>query len=297
MLRDKLPVQLRLDRLGSLYLAAPLFSRKQLSARIPILMYHSIQASDGKESFPYYETTTSPLRFAEHMAYLSRHEYQTIGLGEVQERLRSGQPCERCIAITFDDGFSNFYVYAYPILKEYGFMATVFLPTAFISTTRRQFNGKPCMTWSEVRELNTTGITFGSHTVTHPQLRELSRKKIEDELRLSRQMIEENLGTKIDSFAYPFAFPEADAEFRALLTETLGTAGYTNGVCTTIGRADPLRSRLFMKRLPVNSCDDQRLFQAKLAGAYDWVGTPQRWFKMAKDWLPNSGGPAEAEAH
>lgn len=290
-------MQLRLDRLGSLYLAAPLHSRKQLSTRIPILMYHSIQASDGGESSGYYETTTSPLKFAEHMAYLSRNGYRTLGLGEVQERLRAGQPCERYIAITFDDGYSDFYVYAYPVLNEYGFMATVFLPTEFIGTTRRQFNGTPCMTWSEVRELNTAGITFGSHTVTHPQLRELPREKIENELRQSRQIIEENLGTKIDSFAYPFAFPETDGEFRALLTETLETTGYTEGVCTTIGRADALRSRLFMKRLPVNSCDDQRLFQAKLAGAYDWVGTPQRWFKMAKNWLPSSGGQAEAQSH
>ena len=290
-------MQLRLDRLGSLYLAAPLYRQKQLPARIPILTYHSIQTSDGRESSPYYETTTSPLKFAEHMAYLSRNGYRTIGLGELQERLRAGQSCERCIAITFDDGFRDFYVYAYPILSEYGFMATMFLPTAFIGTTRRQFNGKPCMTWSEVRELNAAGIAFGSHTVTHPRLRELPRMKIQGELRRSRETIEENLGTKIDSFAYPFAFPETDAEFRAMLTETLETAGYADGVCTTIGRADALRSRLFMKRLPVNSCDDQRFFQAKLGGAYDWVGTPQRWFKMAKDWLPSSGGKAEAGAH
>jgi peptidoglycan/xylan/chitin deacetylase (PgdA/CDA1 family) len=291
-------VQLRLDRFGSLYLAAPLYRRERLPARIPILMYHSIQVSDFRGNSPYYGTTTSPLKFAEHMAYLNRNGYRTIGLGEVQERLRAGQPCERYIAITFDDGYSDFHIYAYPILKEYGFIATVFLPTEFIGASRRQFNGTPCMTWSEVRELNTSGIAFGSHTVTHPQLRELPRQMIEDQLRRSRQMIEDNLGTKIDSFAYPFAFPEVDAEFRALMTETLEATGYTNGVCTTIGRADALRSRLFMKRLPINSCDDQRLFQAKLAGAYDWVGTPQRWFKMVKDWLPSPGGrQAEAGAH
>jgi len=290
-------VQLRLDRLGSLYLAALLNRRKQWPARIPILMYHSIQASEGRQSAPYYETATSPLQFAEHMAYLSRNGYRTIGLGEVQERLRDGQPCERCVAITFDDGFRDFYIHAYPILNEYGFMATMFLPTAFIGTTPQQFNGKSCMTWSEVRELHTAGIVFGSHTVTHPRLRELPRMKIEDELRRSRETIEENLGTRIDSFAYPFAFPETDKGFRALLTEALQTTGYADGVCTTIGRAEALRSRLFMKRLPVNSCDDRRLFQAKLAGAYDWVGTPQRWFKMAKDWLPSSGGKAESGAH
>ena len=287
-----------MDRIGSLYLAAPLYRRKkQLPARIPILMYHSIQATDRTGSFPYYETTTSPLKFAEHMAHLGRNGYRTISLGELQERLRTAQPCEHCVAITFDDGFRDFYLHAYPILNRYGFTATVFLPTAFIGTTRQEFDGTPCMTWSEVRELNATGISFGSHTVTHPRLRDLPRVKIEDELRRSRETIEENLGTKVDSFAYPFAFPETDMEFRALLTQVLETTGYANGVCTTIGRAEALRSRLFMKRLPVNSCDDQRLFQAKLEGVYDWVGTPQRWFKMAKEWLPSSREQAQTGAH
>jgi peptidoglycan/xylan/chitin deacetylase (PgdA/CDA1 family) len=287
-------VQLRLDRLGSLYLAAPLYGRQQQTVRIPILMYHSIQTYASRETSSYYATTTPALRFAEQMAYLNRNGYRTIGLEDVRERLRVGRLCEQCVAITFDDGFSDFYVHAYPILKEYGFVATMFLPTAFIGTTRQQFNGKPCMTWGEVRELNTQGIMFGSHTVTHPQLRELPETKIDDELRRSKDTIEQKLGTKVHSFAYPFAFPEADREFRALLIEKLEASGYANGVCTTIGRADVLRSGLFMKRLPVNSYDDRRLFQAKLAGAYDWVGRPQRWFKIARDWLPTRNGRQKA---
>lgn len=289
-------MQLRWDRLGSVYLAAPLSSRKQLPARIPILMYHSIQTTPRRETSPYYETTTSPRTFGEQMAHLHSLGYRAIDLEQAQQRLHTGQPRDRCVAITFDDGYSDFYVHAYPILSDYGFTATVFLPTEFIGTARKQFNGTPCMTWSEVRELHANGITFGSHTVTHPQLRELPRGKIDHELRQSKETIEQKLGTKIQSFAYPFAFPETDAEFRALLAEKLHTVGYTNGVCTTIGRADARRNRLFMKRLPVNFCDDRQLFQAKLEGAYDWVGALQRWFKMAKDWLPTADRPAEAGA-
>lgn len=251
-------------------------------------MYHSIRSSTDGDVWPYYETTTTPEMFAEHMAFLGRNGYRTIGLGELCQRLQEGRQDERWIVITFDDGYSDFYVHAYPVLAKFGFTATVFLPTAFIGLTRKQFNGKPCLTWTEVRELSSKGIAFGSHTVSHPHLRELKRDEILEELRRSRETIEQELGLKIDAFSYPFAFPETDATFRAQLQEMLETSGYNNGVCTTIGRADARRNRLFMKRLPVNSCDDRRLFEAKLAGAYDWVSTPQRWFKMVKDWLPHS---------
>jgi len=98
----------------------------------------------------------------------------------------------------------------------------------------------------------------------------------------SKQRIEGDLGNTVESFAYPFAFPENDTNFKGRLRESLRPPGYTSGVCTSIGRVDGNADRFFMERLPVNSCDDPCLFEAKLAGAYDWVSKPQLWVKTAK---------------
>jgi hypothetical protein len=277
------PINFRLDRLVSIHLR-PSMRRRQRSVRIPILMYHSISGYQDTEVHPYYRTGTSLTTFAQQMAYLYNNGYSAIGLNEVSQRLQCDNLPARCVAITFDDGFSDFYGHAFPVLAEYRFTATVFLPTAYIAKTRRSFNDKPCLTWTEVRELRDMGIAFGSHTHTHPQLHALPAHALERELTTSKKMIEQELGTAVDSFAYPFAFPETDSNFKARLSHLLEGAGYTSGVCTTIGRTDRGRSSLFMKRLPVNSCDDSLLFEAKLIGAYDWIETPQRWVKMAKAW-------------
>jgi hypothetical protein len=118
--------------------------------------------------------------------------------------------------------------------------------------------------------------------VTHPQLRDLSAPAINEELTKSKKSIEEELGCAVDSFAYPYAFPQTDTDFKKILRESLRLAGYQNGVCTIVGRANRRSEPLFMERLPVNSCDDTALFKAKLAGAYDWISKSQQLVKMAK---------------
>jgi peptidoglycan/xylan/chitin deacetylase (PgdA/CDA1 family) len=277
-------MDLRLDRLATLYLVSPLTrhaSDRELS--VPMLMYHSISSEDESGLRAYFRTCTAPNVFADQMAYLHSHGFGTCGLGQGLDYLRSGKPtATKPVVITFDDGYTDFYRQAFPVLSRYGFSATVFLPTAYIGDDPRQFKGRDCLTWAEVRELSKYGILFGSHTVTHPRLRELSGQAINEEIVNSKQTIEGKLGCAVNSFAYPFAFPQDDAEFKAMLRELLRLAGYQNGVCTTLGRASCDSDPFFMERLPVNSSDDAALFQAKLDGAYDWISTPQRLVKMAK---------------
>jgi peptidoglycan/xylan/chitin deacetylase (PgdA/CDA1 family) len=191
------------------------------------------------------------------------------------------------VVITFDDGYLDFYVHAFPILSRYGYGATMFLPTAFIGETPRKFKDAPCLTWSQVRELHRAGVTFGSHTVNHPRLTQVAPAQRNYEVRQSKLTIEERLGCEIDSFAYPYAFPAADHKFTESLQRMLEDAGYKNGVSTVTGRADAEADIYFMKRLPVNTHDDLRFFRAKLEGGYDWTHTPQYlWKKLGiRHWL------------
>ena len=279
-------MSIRLDRIATLYLASPLrrFASKERVA-IPILMYHSIAEKDESKVRPYYRTTTSPPAFAAQMEYLHQNGYQTCSPTQAISLLKANtRSAAKAVAITFDDGYRDFYQNAFPVLNQFGFTATVFLPTAYIGETALQFKERDCLTWSEVRELQGYGIAFGSHTVTHPQLRDLDNDSIEREIVNSKKESEQRTGGVVDSFAYPYAFPQADAEFKKRLRDSLHRAGYHSGVCTIIGRAGRDSDPLFIERLPINSLDDTALFQAKLAGAFDWLATPQSGAKIAKRW-------------
>jgi peptidoglycan/xylan/chitin deacetylase (PgdA/CDA1 family) len=284
----------RFDRFATLYLVNPL--RRSASGNkpsIPILMYHSI-SGEAETAHPYYRTSTSPQQFALQMKYLHENGYRTASLPEIVGQLQGkGAVVDKQVVITFDDGYRDFYHHAFPALSQYGFSATIFLPTAYIGDHPVQFKGKDCLTWAEVRELSKHGILFGSHTVTHPQLRELSVPAINAEIANSKATIEEKLGSAVGSFAYPYAFPQTDSDFTKTLRDSLRRAGYQNGVCTIVGRANRNSEPLFLERLPVNSCDDRALFSAKLAGAYDWICTSQYVAKMVKARLRGSVGGAK----
>jgi peptidoglycan/xylan/chitin deacetylase (PgdA/CDA1 family) len=277
-------MNLRLDRLATLYVVSPLLRLAQQDGRsIPILMYHSITDEDESRVHAYYRTSTSPQAFALQMEQLHQAGYQTCSPAQAVAQLETRvKTTSKHVVITFDDGFSDFYQNAFPSLNRFGFTATVYLPTAYIGDSAQQFKGKDCLTWAEVQELQNHGILFGSHTVTHPQLSGLSKDAIEMEVRDSKKAIEGKTGRVVDSFAYPYAFPQADAEFKTMLRDTLVSAGYRNGVCTMVGRAGFRSDPLFMERLPVNGLDDKALLQAKLAGAYDWISKPQSIMKTAK---------------
>jgi peptidoglycan/xylan/chitin deacetylase (PgdA/CDA1 family) len=276
---------LRVDRLVSLRVVRPLrrISSSPAALRIPILMYHSISEPGADSRHPYFGTVTSPAVFEQQMRYLHENGFQTLSPADV---FANGETSIRIVRkpviITFDDGFRDFYTNAQPILAKYGFTAIVYLPTAYIQKTTTTFKGLDCLTWNEVRELSRAGVLFGSHTVTHPVLKEVAHDQLEAELRDSKTTIENELGFAIDSFAYPYAYPQHNREFVQRLRSVLIDAGYQNGVSTIIGSTHGIEDRFCLKRLPANSWDDPTFFAAKLDGDYDWLGNVQYLSKSLK---------------
>jgi len=188
---------MRLDRFITLNVVRPwrsLFARNSApdsEGAVPVLMYHSISNDPETGISGYYRVNTTPAAFRDQMAFLSENGYRTLTVSQLVTALQSGKKPEvgglrtedrsqpsAFLVITFDDGFHNFYTDAFPVLNEFGFSATMFLPTAFIGETRRPFvpqsgtsaSPKQCLTWSEVQECHQAGIEFGSHTVNHPTL-------------------------------------------------------------------------------------------------------------------------------
>lgn len=304
---------MRLDRFITLNLVRP-FRRASGAlvtdhpsrvTSLPILMYHSISDDQEPGVAPYYRTCTSPARFSEHLSLLKNLGYHGVTLsaglawlqndgdsgvaGHASRATRNLQPATSSshpVAITFDDGFRDFYISAFPVLKEHGFSATMYLPTAFINDHGTHhtnppavFKGREFLNWNQVHELHSAGVEFGSHTVNHPRLVDLDWPEVESEIRNSKSEIENQIGAPVRSFAYPFAFPQADQQFADRLGQVLGQAGYESCVTTEINQPRAGQTPFRLGRLPANSDDDVALLSAKLAGDYDWLGVAQLWRK------------------
>ena len=275
----KMSGRFRSDRAVTVGLVHPLrgLLRSSTCRSIPILMYHGIR--DGfRDGHPYFETNTHRDRFAEHMKLLRDQGIVPVHLDEAVRALNiNGNDGQKRVVITFDDGCRDFYTEAYPILREYGFKATMFIVSG--RTTDSNMTERETMSWTEIREVAGHDIEIGSHTVSHPTLYSLPLAGVEHEIAESKDRIEQMLGRRVTSFSYPFAFPEQDRSFVASLKSMLVNHGYETGVSTTIGTATSRNDPYFLPRLPANSYDDARLFSAKLSGSYDWVHFPQRLYK------------------
>lgn len=273
----------RSDRLLTVGIAAPLkrLARGQ-SFGIPVLMYHSISPLASAAGHPYFETRTAPDRFRMHMELLRARGYAAITLAEQQRLFKApgGTESPKPVVITFDDGYEDFFHSAFPVLHELGLTATVFLPTGRVGGT--DSSGFRYLSWTQVRELRKCGVLFGSHTVSHSELRFLDSRQVQLELTQSRTRIEDELGESIDSFSHPYAFPDDDADYVSRFRAALGQAGYRYAVTTTVGVACPEDDVFCLPRLPVNSHDDSVFFRAKLHGAYDWLKVPQRLYKLVR---------------
>ena len=172
---------------------------------IPILAYHKVDTRLELGG-----TMISPKRFAGHLEYFRKNGYQSVTLSRAVELMRQDQGGEKkYLCLTFDDAYEGLYRHAFPLLKEYGFTATVFVVTDYAGRSNDwdiNWGGLKFghLSWEQMRELQACGIEFGSHAKTHRDLRFLSPEELRTELAGSREAMEQNLGVPAATLSYPF---------------------------------------------------------------------------------------------
>ncbi len=161
---------------------------------IPILEYHMVDAADHPDAREY---NVPPDDFSAQLDELQRQGYTTISLREfLRARKGLAELPEKPVVLTFDDGYDNNYTTLLPLLEARGMKATVFMVTNDI--------GEPgYLTWEQLRDMQQRGIEIGSHTANHQPLTEMSPAEADDELRLSKLIMEWNGLSTIYVFSYP----------------------------------------------------------------------------------------------
>lgn len=172
---------------------------KKQNLSVPVLMYHRIQklSPDDARNPLLKELTVEPEDFEAQMKYIHESGFTVISTHDIQNMVRAGLPIpEKALAITFDDGYKNNFEVAFPILRKYGFIATIFVVTRAIGTPGH-------LTWDDCARMLKAGFSIESHTVHHSDLTTLNPHELDMELEQSASSIYNSLGINVTSLAYP----------------------------------------------------------------------------------------------
>jgi peptidoglycan/xylan/chitin deacetylase (PgdA/CDA1 family) len=177
--------------------------------QIPILMYHEVASRKDTSS----RLAVHPASFAMQLKYLHEAGFTALTVSETVLAL-AGDTTLLPDAITFDDGFADFHGDALPLLHQYGFTATVFITTGWIDDAGPNAAGRRpgrMLCWNQIREAAASGIEIGAHSHSHPQLDQITLRNLREELRRSKVLLEDELGSEVPSLAYPFGYSNACA--------------------------------------------------------------------------------------
>ena len=201
-----------------------------------ILTYHAIDAAPSPISID--EAT-----FRRHVAWLGSGRVRVRSLADLL-----AEPVDvDAVALTFDDGFASFSELAWPILRDHGLPATVFVVTdhvggvnAWHGQASNRIPTRSLMDWNTLSRLTEAGVSLGSHTRRHRDLRRVTAPELEDELAGSAERIVRETGQRPSSCAYPYGLFDP--------TVAMASARVYLHACTTVLR--PLKRGEDPHRLP-----------------------------------------------
>ena len=214
-------------------MTATMVADSENGTKVMVLNYHKIDNT-------FISLAVRPDDFEAQMKYLSENGYHTISPDELYDSLAgTGELPENPVLITFDDGYVDNYTNAYPILKKYGFKATIFVITSFLG------KDKNYMTWDQARELDANGISIESHTVDHKSMTDLTDEQLRMELVESKKKAEKELGHPVEYMAYP------TGTYNLHIAQMVKEAGYKAAFTIKYGNVDKASNIYALERVPI----------------------------------------------
>lgn len=174
-------------------------------------------------------TRLSPRRFARQMERLARDGWTALSLDDLLACARGARRVgEKEVVLTFDDAYRGLREYAFPVLETLGFPALCFAITDYAGRLNRwdvAYGGRRFahLSWRDMRRWQERGITFASHTASHPRLTWLTPREVARELTSSRRALDAALGASRPVVSYPFG------AYGAREIELAREAGYDAG--------------------------------------------------------------------
>ena len=185
--------------------ATPIRPAIDTNAQVVVLCYHRLEGKAGGG------LSIEPALFEKQMEAIKEAGLAVISMQDFLAWRRGEKNIPpKSVLITIDDGYVSGFDVGVPILKKYGFPATFFIYTNFVNS------GGKTMTWAQLKKLRDDGFEIGCHTVSHQDLRRKPSKwagdyesYLKEELERSKKILEENLGIRCATIAYPFGLHNA----------------------------------------------------------------------------------------
>lgn len=212
----------------TIFIFMAIFVAQQLAAQfeaqafdIPVFAYHRF----GDDRYP--STNTSTDIFKKQLKYLKENNFKVIGFGEAIDRWQSGKTLpEKAVILTIDDGYLSFYENGWPLLKKFGYPATIFIQTETIG-------GNDFMSWDQIREIQKAGIEIGNHSHSHAYFLNMPEDERSDafknDVEKATRLFDNHLEKAPDIFAYPFG------EYTAEMEDILGKLDFKSAAVQQSG--------------------------------------------------------------
>ena len=203
--------------------------------KVMVLNYHKIEDKLNALCVP-------PQDFEMQLQFLKENGYNTITPHELVMALTEGAELPaNPVIITFDDGYSDNYHRAFPLLKKYGMKATIFTVTSFMDKNIYGY-----LSWAQAKEMQDSGlVNIESHTHNHHALTDLTAEQCRAELAQSKKEIEEKLGKPCEFVAYP------TGTYDLQIAELVKEEGYLGGFSIRFSNVDMDSNVYALERMPI----------------------------------------------
>jgi len=218
--------------------AAHPVASKSASFNIPILMYHYVEYVKDRRDRIRQSLDIEPIIFEAQIKTLVDDKFTFLTMAEVGEILNGKKVLpKKPVALTFDDGYRDFFTDAYPVLKKYHVKGTAYVVPGF-------FDQPNYMLTSQIKILaKDQNIELGAHTMHHVYLKDMSAIFAEREILQSKYRLEDLIHKPVVSFAYPYGAIDNQA------IELVRKAGFSSAVSTIGGIKIAENNRYFLYRL------------------------------------------------